>query len=126
MNCRKSSKSSGFAGPDQIGSGAETIPFNLSYIEIDYQVAFFPPALLGPAVKDLETSVHDLEDVAGERSFTVGNMNGNDVRSSKLTGQSRGNLDGHGAVDQQPILVFDGVKQAGIGATGAYGIGQRP
>jgi hypothetical protein len=122
LNCRKSGKGSGFAGADQIGGAVEAVPFNLSYVENDYQVAFFPPALLGPAVEYLETPVHHLEHIARERSVTVGHVHRNDVRGSELPGQPRGDFDRHGAVYEQAALVLHGVKQAGIGATGTNGV----
>ena len=74
LDCGKSRQGRRFARPDQIRGAAETIPFNPSYIEIDYQVAFFPPALLSPTVEYLETPVYDLEHVAGERPVTVGDV----------------------------------------------------
>jgi hypothetical protein len=109
-NYRKRLKACGFARADQVGSRVETIPFNRSHVEIEYEVAFFPPALLGAAVEDLETPVYDLEDIAGERPFTVGYMYGNDMRGSELTGQARRNLDRHGAVHEQAALVLHGAK----------------
>jgi len=121
LNCRKSGKSRGFAGADQIAGAVEAVPLKRSYVERDYEVAFSPPALLSPAVEDLETPAHDLEYVAGERSVTVGDVHRNNMRGSELPGQARGDFNRHGAVHEQTALVLDGVKQARIRATGANG-----
>jgi hypothetical protein len=119
LNCRKSGKGRSFAGAEQIGSAVEGVPFNRSYVKNDYEVAFSPPDLLSPAVEYLETAVHHLENVAGERSVTVGDVHRNDVRGAQLPGKVRGDFDRHGAVHERAAIVIHGVKQAGIRATGA-------
>jgi hypothetical protein len=119
LNRRKSGKGRGFPGADQIGGAIKTVPFNRSYVENHYEVAFSAPALLSPALEDLETPVHDLEYIARQCSFTVGHLHRNDVCSSELSSQTRGNLHGHCTIHEEALLVFNGVKQAGIRATGA-------
>jgi len=119
LNGRKGGQGCGFAGADQIGGTVKTVPLNRSYVENHYEVAFSAPALLSPALEDLETPVHDLKDVARQRSFTVGHLHRNDVRSSELSGQARGDFDGHCPVHEQAVLVFHRVKQAWVRATGA-------
>ena len=74
LDRRKGGQACGFAGTDEIGGAGKAVPFNFSYVENDYEVAFFPPALLSPTVEYLETPVYDLEHVAGERPVTVGDV----------------------------------------------------
>ena len=100
LDRRKGGQACGFAGTDEIGGAREAIPFNFSYVENDYEVAFFPPALLSPKVEYLETPVHHLEYVAGKRSVTVRNVHRNDVCGSELAGQTRRDFHRHGAVNE--------------------------
>ncbi len=110
-------------GIDEAGDLGEIVPGDAVHVGGDDDVGMAAPVGFGAALHDLEAAIDDGEDagrVGGDLGRRQGDADGGDDAGS-AKGLS-GDLHADGAIDEKAAVVAHGLKEAGIGATGADGL----
>ena len=113
----------GFAGFDESGALSEGVPIHSADIGREHQVRFATPEVFGSSLQNLEAAVNDLKYIAGLDLRTGGRkVNRNHAVRPELAGQGGRDFHTHRAIHEELPAIADGLKQSGIGATGANGV----